>query len=143
MAVEEENSEDVDLRSMDLVEWPEDRDPLMEFELPRGLDTEKGRLKKGVLRLPLGKDSEPLAKLSRADPGAATTAMLAALIKSLGGQSVDASDIQRMSSRDRAHLGKLFREQLPGPRFEVEADCAACGRGGTVKVDMARFLTPT
>lgn len=141
----EPNEEEVDFTELDTREWDEDEDCVLEFELPRGVVSPDGkRLKTGVLRFPTGADTERVSKMARQDPGGATSALLAALIKDIEGMPVDANVTKRMASRDRQYLGELFKSELPGVQLTVDLTCPDCGSFHPEhRVDLSGFFTPT
>jgi hypothetical protein len=140
----EQNEDDVDLTELEVREWPDGEEPTMDFVLPKGIFLDGKMRIKGTMRLPTGKDSEPLSQLARTDPGGATSAMLAALIVDLDGVKPDRMQMQRMRSSDRQFLGELFQRQLPGVRLEADLVCPACyAMNPGQSLDMSGFFSPT
>lgn len=121
------NDDEVDLTTLQVVEWPADKAPEIEFDLPRGIEKDGKVHKLGRLRFPKGTDAEVLAKQVSRDPGVATTSMLAMLIMDVEGLKPDRVMVQRMSVLDRGALGDAFRESLPGVRMETNTTCSRCG----------------
>lgn len=114
-------------------EWPDDKPLEFEFELMRGYaEVTKGEdpvfHKKGILRLPRGRDQEAVAAISQDNPGQAMTAILAACIQKLGTlDNVDQTIAARLKGRDRRYLFNLIRDEAPGVKVWDFVTCYNCG----------------
>jgi hypothetical protein len=124
--------ETVTLASIPVVEWPADQACEIEFELPVGYTViEKGvpvTHKKGVMRFPRGVEQELAFPISQDNAAQGLTAILAACITKLGTlESVDQEICARLKSRDRSHIFRAVRDQMPGLRMWKHVYCDKCG----------------
>jgi hypothetical protein len=138
-----DNEDEVNLSELDTVFLDKEDPTTISFELPKGVHIDGKNCKKGQFSFPRGRDTEPLAKLARRDPGKAGTAMMAAMIKNIEGHPADRNIVSRMRTSDRMYLNRLFNSSLPGTRMEVEVSCGACGKEDLMKVSFSNFFGRT
>jgi len=134
--------EDVDLRKMDVYEWPDGEPLQLEFELDVGyVEREGGKKiyhKRGVMRFPTGKEQELVGKMD--DESDIIDAMLASCIIELGTlEAVSQEIVKRFKSRDRRKLMTIIARGLPGLRQWKTVECR-CGREFDIKLDVSAFF---
>jgi hypothetical protein len=111
--------------------WPDDKEPQLEFDLPKGYvdrrDKERKVHKKGIIRFPRGIQQEAVSQLARNNQAQAMTAMLASCITKLGDlDAVDQDVVRRLRSSDRRYLFRLIRDEMPGMKMWEMVSCSEC-----------------
>jgi hypothetical protein len=123
--------------------WPDDKPPQVEFHLKKGFKdkTDSGETafhKDGVLRFPLGKESELLGKIE--NEAEATDSLLAACITSVGDYGkVDTSMVKALKRQDREELMFSLSDSLPGIKQGKWITCD-CGMEMELRLDLISFF---
>jgi hypothetical protein len=127
------------LSEIPVVEWDDDHELELPFELPKGVFDEKTSeyQKKGFLKVPTGKIQEMSGELQGAD---SIDAILCACVKQLGTfPSLDRVRVMNMVSRDREVLLEMIQHDFPGLHPWKEVHCQ-CGRNFDIRADMTAFF---
>jgi hypothetical protein len=137
--------EEVNLKELPIIEWPDNAPLQLEFTLEVGhIERDRSTKKpitahrKGVLRFPTGFEQEAVGKM---DNGVQIQdSMLAACITKLGSlSSVSMEMVKRFKDRDRAILMDVIKYELPGMRQWKSVQCE-CGREFDIVLDIASFF---
>jgi hypothetical protein len=137
------HNERVFLSQLEVKSWPDDKPPQVEFHLKKGFKekTDSGKEvfhKEGILRFPLGKESELLGKME--NEAEATDSLLAACIVSVGNYGkVDTSMVKALKRQDREELMFSLSESLPGIKQGKWITCE-CGMDMELRLDLISFF---
>jgi hypothetical protein len=132
----------VRLSDLEVIEWSDDEPLEIPFELeigsPETVDGELIYHKEGILRFPLGKDSELIAKLG--NTAAMVDSTIAACTRKLGTLEVmDQERAKRLKSRDRQKIMLTIQQDLPGLRQWKTITCD-CNRDFEIVCDLTSFF---
>mgnify|MGYP001773205978 CR=1 FL=1 len=94
--------------------------------------------KQAVCRLPLGKQSDYLARIPANDPGVLNKMIFARLV-SLDGKSISLQEIVSLGLRDRDYLFKVFNEKEGTIDSSLELVCPKCNTSDVVDIDFSQL----
>jgi hypothetical protein len=130
--------ETISLSEFEVVSWPEDKAPHVDFVLPDGMLYEGILQKEGKLRFPTGKEQELMGAME--NPAQLVDSMLSSCIIKLGTLShIDTERAKRLSKRDREWLMDSIKYDLPGIRQWKTVVCD-CGCEFEAVLDVTSFF---
>jgi len=130
------------LSQLKVIEWPDDKELELPFELIRGVyDNSDGvgvYHKEGTIRFPTGADSELIGKLGNSAEMVDST--IAACVTKIGTlDHIDTEMAKRMKTRDRQKLMVTIQQDLPGLRQWKTVKCD-CNREFEIVCDLTAFF---
>ncbi|MGH7392799.1 MAG: hypothetical protein ACREM3_25605 [Candidatus Rokuibacteriota bacterium] len=115
--------------------------PRYDFRLSRPAIAGDERSRRGVLRLPTGRDQEAIAELGAVNPAIANTRLFGRLLQRLGDNAqIDEALIRELPLAVRNELTAVLRATSPGPDLTIGIRCPRCGGDMTYPFDLYSFF---
>jgi hypothetical protein len=132
--------DDIDIRTLEVYDWPEDEIPEVPITVPRGIMLEGNKYHHVWWHFPNGIIQENLAGLPRQRM---TTAMISSCISRVDGYEgkLDTETAKRLRTRERQFIVNQARELTPGVDLRRDCACEECGHEWEGEVDLAGFFS--
>jgi hypothetical protein len=114
----------------------------LEVLLPHGVERDGRRRGEATLRPLTGRDEAWFAERPFPSAAAASSALLARAVASLGGAPATPADVRGLVAGDREALLLHLLRLAHGARTEGVLECPSCGEPMEVELDLDRLLVP-
>lgn len=94
--------------------------------------------KKASCRIPLGRFSDALSRITANDPMVLTKVLMARLV-SLDGKDVTLQEVQSLSLKDRNYLFQVFDEKEGVVESDIEVVCPKCTTRELITIDFSQI----
>ena len=133
---------DVEFLISDLpVRRTDDLQPRYNFELSCLAIPGDERSRRGVLRLPTGRDQSAIAELPDLNPGVANTRLFSRVILEIGGRAkIDEVFVRSLPMKVRSEITEFLRSNSPGPDLTIDVQCPHCGSNVAYPFDLYNFF---
>ena len=136
---DEEWTETIRLADIEVKRWPADKEPVLDFELIRGLVQNGVTHKKGQLRIPTGYIQEQVAPFAQKNMALGSSKLLELCISNIGDMEITTFTVKALRSTDRRYLSDFLIAELPGLQLRVYRE-HTCGRKKFRQVSLNDFF---